>query len=91
MFDTLFTEYYRPLFYTEIAHSDPEKKARAWNRYASAYFPTLVLIGVFFVFGGRFLVQLLVGEEFRTLAWLTGFGATIQVLASVNSTYATLS
>src|SRR5439155_14823441 len=91
MFDTLFTEYYRPIFYQEIKFSTESHKARAWGRYASAYFPAIILTGVFVAFGGPFLARVLVSRAFQGVAWLVLWGALIQSTLMVYSTYVSLS
>ncbi len=70
MFDTLFTEYYRPIFYQDIKFSTASQKARAWGQYASAYFPAIFLTGVFVAVSGPLLARVLVSEAFRGVAWL---------------------
>jgi O-antigen/teichoic acid export membrane protein len=87
MFDTLFTEYYRPVFYQDIAYSDSVQKTRAWNHYASAYFPAIVLVATLLAFGGPLLAQLLVSKEFQGVSWLAFWGALIQSALMVYSTY----
>lgn len=87
MFENLFTEYYRPIFYREIAYSDNQQKAQAWNRYASAYFPALILVGVFLGFSGPLLADILVSSEFQQVSWLAFFGAIIQSALMVYATY----
>jgi len=87
MFDTLFTEYYRPIFYQGIAYGDQSQKAQAWNRYARAYFPAIVLMGTFIAFSGPFLARVLVSAEFRQVSWLAFWGALVQSTLMVYATY----
>ena len=43
-FDGLFNQYYQPIFYNEIANSTEEQRTIAWNKYAHAFFPAIVLV-----------------------------------------------
>jgi O-antigen/teichoic acid export membrane protein len=90
MFESLFTEYYRPIFYRDISYSDNTQKAQAWNRYASAYFPAIVLVAVFMALSGPWLARLLVSESFQKVSWLAVWGALIQSALMVYATYITL-
>lgn len=90
MFDNLFSEYYRPIFYRDIAFSDDATKAEAWNRYASAYFPAVLLLAAFVGAGGPFLARFLVAAPFRSVAWLASWGALFQVTIAVYAVYVVL-
>jgi O-antigen/teichoic acid export membrane protein len=91
MFETVFTEYYQPIFYRDIAYSDTKQKAQAWNRYVSAYFPTIFLMGTFVGFGGPFLARLLVGQEFYQVDWLSVWGVLIQLSLMIYAAYVSFS
>ena len=91
MFDTLFTEYYRPIFYRDIKFSTPNQKAQAWGRYASAYFPAILLMAALVVLSGPYLSRVLVSDAFQSVAWLALWGALIQSALMVYATYVSLS
>ena len=91
MFDTLFTEYYRPLFYKDIARGDNTIKAQAWNKYASAYFPCVVLVGAMIGVSGPFLARILVSAQFQPIGWLAFWGALIKATFMVYATFVSLS
>ena len=91
MFETVFTEYYQPIFYRDIAFGDIKQKIRAWNRYVSAYLPAIVLMGTFIGFGGSFLAPLLVSKEFHQVAWLSLWGVLTQLSLMVYTTYVSFS
>jgi len=90
MFDTLFTEYYRPIFYRDIKFSTPNQKAQAWGRYASAYFPAILLVAAFVALSGPDLSRVLVSDAFQSVAWLALWGALIQSALMVYATYVAL-
>ncbi len=90
MFDSLFSDYYRPFFYQDIAFSNEVGRADAWNRYASAYFPAILLVTVFLALTGPFLTRLLVSAGFRSVAWLALWGALLQGMIGIYSVYVLL-
>jgi O-antigen/teichoic acid export membrane protein len=68
-FETLFNEFYSPTLYRSIKNrATAEEMARAWNAYASAYVPAVILFGAFLAGSCAFLVKLLLGEEFQVAA-----------------------
>jgi len=91
MFETVFTEYYQPIFYRDIAFTDTHQKAQAWNRYISAYFPTIILMGSFIGFGGSFFARLLVSEAFHQVSWLALWGVLTQLALMVYTAYVSFS
>jgi O-antigen/teichoic acid export membrane protein len=91
MFETVFTEYYQPIFYRDIAFTDTHQKAQAWNRYISAYFPSIILMGSFIGFGGPFLARLLVSESFHQVSWLSLWGVLTQLALMVYAAYVSFS
>jgi len=91
MFDSMFSDYYRPFFYKAIAFSTTEGRADAWNRYASAYFPAILLAAAFLGLAGPFVARFLVSAPFRSVAWLASWGAVLQATIGIYSVYALLS
>ena len=87
-FAVLFTNFYNPIFYEEIAKADLRKKAQAWNRYAQAFFPAIILLGLFISSGGPFIAKIFVAKEFQQIAGnvILWGGLTSLVLALI-STY----
>jgi O-antigen/teichoic acid export membrane protein len=90
MFEALFAEYYRPIFYREIAHGDAVARARAWNRYASVYFPSIVVVMVYVGGSGPYLARVLLADQFQDVAWLAGWGALFQAALMVFGAYTAL-
>lgn len=90
MFETLFTEYYRPIFYRDIAYGNNQQRAQAWNQYANAYFPAIILVTVYLALSGPFLARLLVSQAFQHVSWLAFWGAITQATLMINATYTLL-
>jgi O-antigen/teichoic acid export membrane protein len=68
MYEGLFGQFYEPIFYGELKGQGVEGQARAWNNYARAYLPGLVVVGTYVAAGSPFLAQVLLGKTFRTAA-----------------------
>lgn len=89
-FETLFREYYAPIYYRAIAHSTYEQKLVAWNRYADAYFPAVVLVFLFVGSGGEFFLRLLASEEFQDVGSVVIWGALSQAVIMFYAAYVNL-
>jgi O-antigen/teichoic acid export membrane protein len=89
-FDTLFTEYYAPIFYRSIAGGDAALCTPAWNRYAAALMPAVLVVFFFVAANGQVLLQVLVSPDFHGLGWVVACGAASQLLISVYSAHVLL-
>jgi len=76
--DTLFTEFYRPIFYRQVVAGDQIETTIAFNRYAALYFPSIIIVSVVCGATGQFAARLLVSDDFFGVSWLSGWGAVIQ-------------
>lgn len=91
MFDTIFTEYYRPIFYREIEQERQSSGVLAWNQYARRYLPLVILVGCYVALMSPFLAEVLVSESFHTFSWLGRWGALTQTLLVITSLFVSLS
>jgi len=80
LFEEIFSQFYEPIFYNELKSSDQSGQVKAWNNYAAYYIPSVIVMGIFIASSGHFLVQLLLGEEFREA------GKVIVIWAAVTET-----
>jgi O-antigen/teichoic acid export membrane protein len=83
--DTVFTEYYSPLFYRRLAQGGKALRVESWNAYAHALLPALVIMFVCIAANGLPLLQLLVPGEFQGLPMVAACGAVSQLLISAYS------
>lgn len=87
-FETLFNEFYSPTLYRALKGQDAGGVVLAWNAYARAYLPAVILFGSFMAGNAAFLVKLLLGEQFQVVApiliWLA---LTETIRASLSSLY----
>lgn len=75
-YERLFTDFYLPLFYNDLAQEN--RPSIAWERYASRLLPTLLIVAAFAVFAGPSLLRLLTTPAYHAYAALAGWGALVE-------------
>jgi O-antigen/teichoic acid export membrane protein len=68
VYESLFSQLYLPILYKDIAGQDPSGRARAWDRYANLYLPSIAVTISFVAASGPFLARLMVGSHFYEAA-----------------------
>lgn len=66
-FEALFHETYNPRLYRSLAEEGQAGLANAWNAYASAYLPAVVLFGMFLLGMGPILARVLLAEPYHAI------------------------
>lgn len=79
-FDTLFNQYYYPIFYNEISHSTEEQRTNAWNKYACAFFPAVVPVAIYVAVNGPLIAKVFTGEKFHQVGNIIFWGALAECL-----------
>ena len=87
-FESVFTMYYQPIFYKKISEGNEEQRRQAWNHYASAIIPSLIV--VFFIISvlAPQFTRLLLAPKFQLAAQFVIWGAcaeTFRVMVNVYS------
>lgn len=85
-FESLFNEFYSPTMFRALKGQDREGIARAWNNYAAAYIPAVILFGAFLIGNATFLVKLLLGEQFQVIASILIWPALTETFRAISST-----
>ena len=85
-FETLFNEFYIPKLFRALKGQDREGIAQAWNDYAAAYIPAVILFGAFLIGSAEFMVKLLLGEQFQTIASILVWPALTETFRAISST-----
>ena len=67
-YETLFSQFYLPILYTDIAGQDLSGRSKAWNRYANLYLPSIVITTAFVAASGPFLAKIMVSSQFYEAA-----------------------
>lgn len=87
-FESVFTMYYQPIFYSKISEGNEEQRRQAWNHYATAILPSLIV--VFFIISALApqFTRLLLAPKFHSAAQFVIWGAcaeTFRVIVNVYS------
>ena len=86
-FESVLTTYFQPQFYKRINTNNPAERTAAWNAYASALFPAL-LITVFFIGGvSKELSHVLLGPAFQAASVFVLWGALAEAARVLAGTY----
>lgn len=86
LFDSLFGQFYEPIYYDNLKGKDINGQAKAWNDYASAYMPAVLLVGAFVASSGPFLAKVFLGPRFQTVTSFFIWPAITVILGSIGST-----
>ena len=84
-FESIFDQYYFPIFYKEVSTADLEGRGTSWNRFAAYLFPAALVMTAFIIACAPYLTKLLVAPQFheagRFILW-GGLAELTRVLAS---------
>jgi len=81
--ETLFNEIYNPKLYRTLADHGQAGQVQAWNDYASAYLPAIVLFGAFLVGMIPFLANVLLAEQYRVIVPILFIPALTETLRAM--------
>ncbi|MFA6433315.1 MAG: hypothetical protein WCW52_01330 [Elusimicrobiales bacterium] len=84
-FESLFNQFYQPIYYSKISHSSDEEKTAAWNRYASAFIPMVIVTAVFVAANGGAIARIVASEKFRRGGDIIIWGAAAEGLRMIIS------
>jgi len=90
-FDTLFNQYYHPIFYSGIANNSDQQKTIAWNKYAHAFFPASIIVAVYVSLGGPLFAKVFTGERFHIVGNIILWGAVSELFRMFASTIGMIS
>ena len=74
-FESVLTTYFQPRLYRDASSEHPVQQARAWQRYAAAVIPSLLLTGALIVMLAPELTQIFLGERFQSASDYVIWGA----------------
>jgi O-antigen/teichoic acid export membrane protein len=89
-FETLFNDFYSPTLYRNLKDQGDQGIVQAWDAYASAYLPAVILFGAFLAGNATFLVKLLLGERFQVVAPILILPALTETMRAMSSSLYTL-
>ncbi len=85
-FENVFNQYYGPYYYAALKGADEAGLAQAWNNYARAYVPALILAGAFVVGSGPFMCKVFLGEKFQGVSAFLVWPALTETIRAIGST-----
>lgn len=74
-FESVLTTYFQPRLYRDVSVGHPVRQAQAWQRYAAAVIPSLILTVAFVVMLAPELTRIFLGENFQSAAEYVVWGA----------------
>jgi len=86
-FETMFNQFYHPIFYNTVSTEDVSKRTNAWNAFAEAFLPALTLTLLFIASSGAILIKIFVPRFYWPFSYLLFFGALVEGLRVFNTAY----
>jgi O-antigen/teichoic acid export membrane protein len=74
-FESVLTTYFQPRLYREVSKDDPVRQAQAWQHYAAAVIPSLILTVALIVMLAPELTRLFLSENFQSATEYVVWGA----------------
>lgn len=89
-FESVLTTYFQPRLYRDANNNSTAKQGQAWQSYASAVIPSLLLTVAFIVMLAPELTRLFLGEHFQSAANYVVWGALAEAARVMIGTYSLL-
>lgn len=89
-FQTMFNDFYSQTLYGKLKGGTREQQARAWNGYAEAYIPSVILFGSFLAGCGPYLAKVFLGPQFQVVAPMLIWPALIETARAISTSVDTM-
>ncbi len=86
-FESVLATYFQPRLYRDVSNDQPALQARAWQRYAAAVLPSLLLTMAFIAMLAPELTRLFLGENFQSASEFVIWGALAEAARVVTGIY----
>lgn len=86
-FESILTTYFQPRLYRDVNMDDPAKQAQAWQNYAAAVIPSLLLTVAFIAMLAPELTRLFLGGNFQSAANFVIWGALAEAARVLMGVY----
>lgn len=86
-FESILTTYFQPRLYRDVNMADPAKQAQAWQNYAAAVIPSLLLTVAFIAMLAPELTRVFLGENFQSAASFVIWGALAEAARVLMGVY----
>ena len=86
-FESVLTTYFQPRLYREVTLANPHKQAQAWQRYATAVIPPLILTVSLVIILAPELTRILLGKDFQSAGIFLIWGALAEAARVLMGVY----
>lgn len=86
-FESVLTTYFQPRLYRDVSAGHPVKQAQAWQRYAAAVIPSLLLTVAFIAMLAPELTRVFLGKNFQSAANYVVWGALAEAARVLMGVY----
>jgi len=86
-FEAVLTTYFQPRLFRDVSKADPARQAQAWQRYAAAMIPSLLLTVAFIAMLAPELTRILLGENFQSAVEFVIWGALAEAARILTGIY----
>ena len=86
-FESVLTTYCQPIFYKRVSNGDRDEQSQAWNKYAGAILPSLILLVCFVAAVAPELTQLMLGPAYQSASQFVVWGAIAEAARVVSGVY----
>ena len=86
-FESVLTTYFQPRLYRDVSTDHPDRQAQAWQRYAAAVIPSLLLTVALVVILAPELTRLFLGNNFQAAVDFVVWGALAEAARVLIGTY----
>jgi len=86
-FESVFATWFQPLFYEKISIGDEKSRSMAWNSYAKAIIPSLLLVSFTLTALSSKLTTLMLAPAFQSAAKYVVWGALIETFRVIVNVY----
>lgn len=86
-FESVLTTYFQPRLYKDVSGGNPSAQVQAWQRYAAALIPPLLLTAAFIAILAPELTRVLLGEDFQMAAKYVIWGVLAEAARVLTGIY----
>ncbi len=85
--ESILSAYFLPSFYKKTTSNQIKEQEKAWGLYASAMFPTLILVGFYSSVAAPELTRIFLGEAYKNSSNFLVWGIVVETLRVISYVY----
>jgi len=86
-FESIFTTYLQPMFYKQVSNDIVVEQSSAWNDYAGAIFPSLILVGFIVIATAPELTRVMLGPQYQSSYQFIVWGVIAEMARVASGVY----